>query len=870
MGLLSKTSTKKEVINSPIVGETYDYKTKYGNGVHEKEPLNIAMTQTMLQNHADGAKNIPNMKSLQSKLRTIHDTPLLKKVYGNWQVFQNKIRYLDINKIKLEYPNVEKYSDDLSSMLVDEYVEFMTDNEFHSYDEIMTDIADKLLGRVKEDDSFYPYSYLKDPRTQFINKESYMKKVDTNDLVYFYSIYWDFNSDEKFVKFSGFAEYVTDYQNDKTGLKPFNKSIEVSKKIKNLLSLSSTETTVVLKLTTGEYIELHDNLDRFYTEHDKLEKISSPCHMMVTTQISKPHMSNLYPKDEKRLRLARERLGYQEQKNKKRNRQDKLYETLMNEDFDFDVIEAYTRMYLDFYMFKDPKFRNDRNWQLYLKGIMRYFCRIGGIAEQSSGSSSFTFQMRRIEIQKETIKGQCPEIKDRCKLTKGRVKSMTYNKYQKGMKANYVLLSLCCPLDENTHIKYTINFSKLYEIDNGSNGYLSSKANLAVSSDVWKVHEEVLARGYTQKEESIMPFCKYLNAIIQQDIIEKATKAKKYADLSPSEHAILRQLGFMLIEYATSDDPDYVHIPGTEKIGLFSIETINEICLKEGEVLNNGHVTPNSNLAKAFAEGSVITSSSASRLLKQYQVGQDWWWSAEDKKVNEIDGKTISMIMPLNCWNMIPYCAKLRAYTCCLLLTMCIEYEVEEATWLGELLNPLIAVVGIVVSIFFPPAGIAAGSFAHGMLAVGSMISAAGTMSGGALPVLNIIGTVLTVGAGITATFNATTPLSTMDKILTASKALEGVTSLANNLYSTNMQQNIASIAGETASINEQSKKEAMDRAMETDGVHKTSASSDEEIDEMFELTSTEMLMRIIENTVEGDQKIYREDKYDNTRKSTL
>ena len=806
MGLFTKTRTYTYVVYSPVMGDSYNTTVKYGNR-KEKVPLDVITTREMLVLHGQGLNNSSKMKAQLKHLREIHNLPMLKKT-GEFGTQKLDTKTIDFTKLETMYSStIEDISIDVTSDLACEYLYKVTNGKYSS----IYDIEDIISNYIIPKFNYNPLvsSITRSKRNVIELKEIYISYLGNSTFAVTAQVKFE-------ITYKGDTTTSTEWSNI---------TVNLPDEFVHLWDMANNPNIYIVKFANGNIIYLDQNsLANFQKQGDSKIEFSVPIGL-------KFKYISYSPKDAKKMELARTKLGYQEYKNKKRNRQELLYELIQNnKDIDHD---CRINMYLDLYPFKDPKYRADKNWQLFLKGVMRYFARITGIARIDEGkgftsvslppyflTSDKTFRYMNIEIIKEKVTG--PDLSKStpyCFFEKGKARNLnTFGLFGlgrigresfKNKDFNTIWLCLIVDMGNNKFIKYKLNYSRFYEGLSGVN----SSDKIVISTEI------------------ISSINKKLNRSLRG----------KY-----------------------NPDTGQIEIPEIK-------EEVSQS--EEDKALNM--LSARGKLRNAFWYDD-----------KDISMAK---WDKESKKMkdkiptgapeNGLSAFDLPKLpMPILMWNMIPYNGKKVAYTSTLLINFILNIKVKESTGLGVLVAAFVAVVVTVIT-WNPGAGAKAGAAtssaligvasataAKVIITVGAWASAIGSISGNKF--LSRVGMAIGLWAGVSGIVNGLNSgfgsLSTLDML----KGINSVIDIANNLRGLDMEKKLQSMADELKNGQREFEYEKDNRKDIWGGVAKTNAAADEEIDQMMELTLQEGLFEVLIShiDIEKNSAVFNDIKYDNTR----
>ena len=810
MGLFTKTRTYTYVVYSPVMGDSYNTTVKYGNR-KEKVPLDVITTREMLVLHGQGLNNSSKMKAQLKHLREIHNLPMLKKT-GEFGTQKLDTKTIDFTKLETMYSStIQDISTDIFSDLAYEYIYKVSNGKYSSIYDLEDIIVENVIPKIDTNPSRPSVKELK------------IRVLKLYDIFISYLGNNTFNVRAKALVEKSYLWGIEERWFVETDWYTLN--VTLPEEFKFLWEIANNDNVYIIKFANGNMIHLDSNsLPNFQKQGDSQVEFSVPIGL-------KFKYISYSPKDAKKMELARTKLGYQEYKNKKRNRQELLYELIQNnKDIDHD---CRINMYLDLYPFKDPKYRADKNWQLFLKGVMRYFARITGIARIDEGkgftsvslppyflTSDKTFRYMNIEIIKEKVTGpDQTKSTPYCFFEKGKARNLnTFGLFGlgrigresfKNKDFNTIWLCLIVDMGNNKFIKYKLNYSRFYEGLSGVN-----------SSDKIVISTEIISN-----------INKKLN---------RSLRGKYNPDTGQIEIPEIKE------EVSQSEEDKALNM------------------LSARGKLRNAFWYDDKDISMAKWDKE------SKQMKDKIPTG------APENGLSAFDLPKLPM--PILMWNMIPYNGKKVAYTSTLLINFILNIKVKESTGLGALLAVVVAV--IVTFITWNPGagakagaatstaliGVASATAAKVIITVGAWASAIGSISGNKF--LSRVGMAIGAWAGISGIVNGLNSgfgsLSTLDML----KGINSVIDIANNLRGLDMEKKLQSMADELKNGQREFEYEKDNRKDIWGGVAKTNAAADEEIDQMMELTLQEGLFEVLTSyiDVEKNSAVFNDIKYDNTR----
>ena len=814
MGLFTKTRTYTYVVYSPVMGDSYNTTVKYGNR-KEKVPLDVITTREMLVLHGQGLNNSSKMKAQLKHLREIHNLPFLKKT-GEFGTQKLDTKTIDFTKLETMYSStIQDISTDIFSDLAYEYIYKVSNGKYSSIYDLEDIIVENVIPKIDTNPSRPSVKELK------------IRVLKLYDIFISYLGNNTFNVRAKALVEKSYLWGIKERWFVETNWYTLN--VTLPEEFKFLWEIANNDNVYIIKFANGNMIHLDSNsLPNFQKQGDSQVEFSVPIGL-------KFKYISYSPKDAKKMELARTKLGYQEYKNKKRNRQELLYELIQNnKDIDHD---CRINMYLDLYPFKDPKYRADKNWQLFLKGVMRYFARITGIANIDEGkgftsvslppyflTSDKTFRYMNIEIIKEKVSGpDQSKSTPYCFFEKGKARNLnTFGLFGlgrigresfKNKDFNTIWLCLIVDMGNNKFIKYKLNYSRFYEGLSGVN-----------SSDKIVISTEIISN-----------INKKLN---------RSLRGKYNPDTGQIEIPEIKE------EVSQSEEDKALNM------------------LSARGKLRNAFWYDDKDISMAKWDKE------SKQMKDKIPTG------APENGLSAFDLPKLPM--PILMWNMIPYNGKKVAYTSTLLINFILNIKVKESTGLGALLAVVVAV--IVTFITWNPGagakagaatstaliGVASATAAKVIITVGAWASAIGSISGNKF--LSRVGMAIGAWAGISGVINGLNggfnSLSALEMGELGLRGVNFVIDIANKIRGLDMEKKLQSMADELKNGQREFEYEKDNRKDIWGGVAKTNAAADEEIDQMMELTLQEGLFEVLTSyiDVEKNSVVFNDMKYDNTR----
>jgi hypothetical protein len=799
--------------------------------------------QGLTSNHFNGIKGSRNMKQVLKTLNEVHDIPLTKRYPGR-STFTNEGKCLDFAKIENHFgKKVSDTANTFTSGIVQDYLEDISGGKVTNMEEFGGEIAsalDKgflkpLTSELKKDTTerveafetedihgdkdfvFYRYRYSNATSIRIKRYTEFSmthKEGNTFTMTVTASIAITMNN----VRYSsgGISANVSRYTVEET----FTKTIDVPfpDYIYTIYTLFTTKDWMVIKFSDGSTTMVTQATKKFYSNFEKTIEFAANIPVKG------------YSYDEKtseKLKLVRSKIGYQEHPGKKRNRQNKILESIAGND---KIKQATVSMYLDLYPFKDPKVRKDRGWQQMLRAVMQYFAGITGISGNSGrGLLSLRIsdsQSLNINIQKEVISTKPNEVcyfstKDNDTKVKARVKGIWghYNRWV-GLD-RHIILNYVSKGDGDNYVKYSLDYTYFYQGLRQA-PYSTDGSNLPFGVDL---------------EETLMY---YINAGIE------------VAALKNKDPEVLKEYGWVenpsTGEWSPPSDPD----PNTEEDSPSALSNVNSF--------------------SAAASG-----------LEQEDLG--FWSDMNDRTAGAIqfegagEGAAYTTLhprlpMPTKLWRMFSYKAKQVSYGSTVLMWNYVHYTYKKKGGWMKVLSIVLIVVAVVISI------VSFGSLSFSIGFAAAFAATAFTVAGGVVSVIGILtentllsrigGAMMAIGGitgGVASLAEQGVSLS-LSSVGQVAAITSGLVSIGTTIMEMNWERKIERAANEARGEQEAWERELDSRIDMEGGIKKTSNGGDEDFDIFYSMMDIEMLLRVIESSIDvaATSFVFNDTKYDNTR----
>lgn len=911
----SKYVDRYFTLYSPVVNTKYDGTIKVNNAKNNLYPLETSALKSLLQNSFNGVNSSDNMKSVLKNLREVYNLGMSRKL-PTYRKVTNSVKTLDIDKIKKYYgSSVVTISDDIYSEIFKDYLKQISNGEMDNLEDFFGKLSDiiykeakkfiiqknidsGLLGSIRNrniTDHFFgkgtPVIDVSD-RAAALEKKvlngEYIHWLDNYTIAPVYNLGQFSRMDYEYLGDNIFRVKVaaTTSVEGKVGRNTYDANGRVNDWI---YSLSSYEKTFVITkdIEFPEYCKvLFDMIDN---EEFRLAKLEDGRVVYIPMNNSKffsiftkriefsPTIAlkgiSLDEKSAKYTNLIREKLNIQENKFKKKNRESKLYESLQGHS---KILNAELGLYLDLFPFKNRKLRRKKEWQLYLKGIMKYFSRIAGVP--SSGGVGFvSIPVPRVshfisdggsgdglKLQGMTLN---INIEKRHRDTKP--KEICY--FSKRNGSGNVLLHLVVSDGSNGYFEYILDYSYFHRGISKDNTAKGIGLGLTLGDALFNYMNKALFDEYMNvfKNELI----KYIHISStkneDEDGIYFTTYSLSYNNIS--HFPLINNFKFNIKEVkrvaiGTKEDRDTPYQP-PEKISNSILRGevrneayrfIYELSPSDSENVINPYERIDDYISLANNSGSYFWNN----ILDYNNTNICWENNTEIYDSLNSQNTHPRLPMPIGLWNSIPYRGKFVAYNSSLLIRTYNKETVKVKKGWAKVLGPLVTIVTAIVAVvtqqYYLIAAVGLGTAAVGAILKVDWLTTVGmSMATGAM-IGSGIETIMAgnLGAAIGGSF--TNPMFYLGM---ASK-------IAVNLHGMSLENKIKGMTEDLKNKENKWEEEKSNRINPMGGVNKTSSGGDEDFDAYYAITDQEMLYNAIEMSIdtESNSQVFNSTKYDNTR----
>jgi hypothetical protein len=621
----------------------------------------------------------------------------------------------------------------------------------------------------------------------------------------------------------------------------------------------------LVELQDGRVVKVLMNDNRFFTILQKRIDFSPPVALKGI---------HLDEKEARYTRLIRQKLGYEELPYKKKNREEKILDGISSNS---KIINAEIGLFLDLFPFKNKNIRRKKEWQLFLKGVMKYFCSIAGVpAEGGMGfvsvkvpeNVSYTRydggggdgkgnwgQFLNINIQKRYRDTKPPEV---CF-------------FSQQISNRNVLLHLVTSDGKDGYFEYILDYSFFYRGIASSGTAKGIGLGLTAADAIFNYMNKERFDAFFRQAKSdlrnINPPTDYSALRILRNYFEfevefgsLPSKPQGYNSFTIHKHYFNRTITETQNIYQAEFKFHYNYDWGGENFNTGS---------GEGTYINSLYPT----------ENSLNPYEHIDTIKGLRDRGGAFWDNANDDNRTQIDWENKGSMkdgfvganvhprlpMPIKLWNSIPYRGKFVAYNSSLLIKTRYKERVKVKKGWVKFVAPVIMVVGAVIAYFLPPVGVAI------MAAAGALVAVVGVLLD--IEWMAMVGSAVVSGAlmgygvrtGIESGIGSALSAAVTSPLTYVSIAIQ----IGINMYGNSLEAKIKGMQNELKEMEENWEKEVDSRVNPLGGIGKTSSAGDEDFDNFYALMDQEYLSQalLMASDVSISSPVFDDSKYDNTRK---
>ncbi|MBD3865182.1 hypothetical protein [Campylobacter fetus] len=900
---------------SPVVNTEYDGTIKVNSAKNNLYPLETSALKSLIQNSFNRVNSSDNMKSVLKNLREVYNLGMSRKL-PTYRKVTNSVKTLDIDKVKKYYgSDVITISDDIYSEIFKDYIKQISNGEMNNLEDFFGKLSDiiykeakkfiiqknidsGLLNNVRNKnvanhffglvtpivdvsniaaalekkilnggyihwlDNFtnvpvYNLGQFSRMDYEYLGENIFRVKVAATTLVEG-KVYRSFYDDNGRVK--GYTYSLSSYE--KTFI--ITKDTEFPEYCKVLFDMIDNEEFRLAKLEDGRVVYIPMNDNKFFTIFTKRIEFSPTIALKGI---------RLDGKSAKYTNLIREKLNIQENKFKKKNRESKLYESLQGHS---KILHAELGLYLDLFPFKNRKLRRKKEWQLYLKGIMKYFARIAGVP--SSGGVGFV----SIPVPSTShfisdggsgdglkLQGMTLNINIEKRHRDTKPKEICY--FSKHNGNGNVLLHLVVSDGSNGYFEYILDYSYFYRGISKDNTAKGIGLGLTLGDALFNYMNKTL-------------FDEYMN-VFKNELI-------KYIHISSTKD--IDDHGNNLISYYLSYD-NISNFPLINNF-KFSIKEVKRIAIGSKEDKATPH-QPSEKISNSVLRGEIqneayrfiyeLSPSGSEGVINPYEriddyvslvsnSGSNFWnnildynntdicWENNTKIYDNLNSQNIHprLPMPIGLWNSIPYRGKFVAYNSSLLIRTYNKETVKVKKGWAKALGPLVSIVTAIVAVatqqYYLIAAVGLGTAAVGAILKVDWLTTVGmSMATGAM-----------LGSGIETIMTGNLSAAIGGSFTSPMFYLGMASKIAVNLHGMSLENKIKGMTEDLKNKENKWEEEKSNRINPMGGINKTSSGGDEDFDMYYSVTDQEMLYNAIEMSIdtESNSQVFNGIKYDNTR----
>lgn len=873
----------------PTVVDTYDKTIKINREDNNMYSLEVTALKTLLNNKFNGASSKDSFEANLKKLREIHHIGMSRRLRTFARNETGNLKTLDTKKIEKEFGStVVTIENSIHTDIMNRYLQQETGGKVNNLDEFFDHflpyIDKDIKAEIKKKNepaisslrrSWFARSNLS--TINFIEKNGFLNTFFPDveythyNLVHYLDLQYSYLGGELY-DFQ--VTYLCEVHNARRGrnlniyTKTFvnNFTISLPDYVSGILEILDGADFRLVELQDGRVVKILMSDSKFFTVLNKRLEFSPPVALKGIS---------LDEKEARYTRLIRQKLGYEELPYKKKNREEKILDGIAGNS---KIVNAEIGLFLDLFPFKNKNIRRKKEWQLFLKGVMKYFCSLAGVPEGGMGFVSVRVpnnvsyvrydggggdgkgqhgQFLNINIQKRYRDTKPPEV---CF-------------FSQQISNRNVLLHLVTSDGKDGYFEYILDYSFFYRGIASSGTATGIGLGLTAGDAIF---------NYLNKER----FDFYFGHA-------KAELRDFKSPGNPGALHILRDYFEFEIELG-STNPTNPNRPGrptnatihkhyfnrtvTETQNIYQAEFKyhynydyggDNFYTGSGEGTYISSIFPNENSLNPYGHIDTIKGLRAR--------GGSFWDNANDDNRTQIDWENKGSMsdgfvganihprlpMPIRLWNSIPYRGKFVAYNSSLLIKTRYKERVKVQKGWVKFVAPVIQIIGAVIAYFFPPVGV-------GIIAVGTAVAIAGVFLD--IEWMTMVGAAAASGAlmGLGGGGDGGSIGSALSSALTSPMTyISLAVQIAINMYGNSLEAKIKGMQNELKEMEENWEKEVDSRVNPLGGIGKTSSGGDEDFDNFYSLMDQEYLSQalLMASDVEMSSPVFNDSKYDNTRK---
>lgn len=905
----------------PTVVDKYDKTVQVNRENNYMYPLEQTALKSLLNNKFNGASSKDSFEANLKKLREIHHIGMSRRLRTFAKNETGNIRTLDTKKIEKEFGSpVVTIENSIHTDIMDKYLQQETGGRVKDldgfFDHFMPYIDKEIKAEIKKknEPAIQTYranmeSYYKDSYIDFFEKNGYLNRYPPHytrvsqdsdghtvlrgyypynatyyTLLHYLDVQYSYLGgglyDLKVTYLcevcdirEGYSYTTNPHIYTKTFVNTF--TISLPNYVSGILEILDGADFRLVELQDGRVVKVLMSDSKFFTTLNKRVEFSPPVALKGI---------HLDEKEARYTRLIRQKLGYEELPYKKRNREEKILDGISSNS---KVVNAEIGLFLDLFPFKNKNIRRKKEWQLFLKGVMKYFCSLAGVpAEGGMGFVSVRVpnnvsyvrydggggdgkgqngQFLNINIQKRYRDTKPPEV--------------CY--FSQQISNRNVLLHLVTSDGKDGYFEYILDYSFFYRGIASSGTATGIGLGLSAGDAIFNYLNKERFDFYFKKAKEEIIFLaqggyyqwgggyygptaiRYLREYFEFEVA--GIEFNQYPDMGNGNRG---NTHYEPIKVTSEDSSHWIIERNYTTYWLGGGESPISM---ESSGTQQGYIIPTETSVNPYEHIDTIRGLRA--------IGGAFWDNANDDNRTQIDWENKGSMkdgfvganihprlpMPIKLWNSIPYRGKFVAYNSSLLIKTRYKERVKVKKGWVKFIAPVIQIIGAVIAFFLPPVGVAI------MAAAGATVAIVGVLLD--IDWMTMVGASVVSGAllgygirtGIESGIGGAIQSAITSPLTYVTIALQ----IGISMYGNSLEAKIKGMQNELKEMEDNWEKEVDSRVNPLGGIGKTNSAGDEDFDNFYALMYQEYLAQalLIASDVEMSSPVFNELKYDNTRK---
>ena len=887
----------------PTVVDKYDKTVQVKRENNYMYPLEQTALKSLLNNKFNGASSKDSFEANLKKLREIHHIGMSRRLRTFAKNETGNIRTLDTKKIEKEFGSaVVTIENSIHTDIMDRYIQQETGGKVKDldgfFDHFMPYIDKEIKAEIKKknEPAIIAFrtghdGYDNASKINFIEKNGFFQggppsvpriSQNSDGQAVFYAYYYYDTTYYTLLHYldlqysylgGGLYDFKVTYLCEVCGIRRGHKKLNVYTKtfthnftislpnyVSGILEILDGADFRLVELQDGRVVKVLMSDSKFFTTLNKRVEFSPPVALKGI---------HLDEKEARYTRLIRQRLGYEELPYKKKNREEKILDGISSNS---KVVNAEIGLFLDLFPFKNKNIRRKKEWQLFLKGVMKYFCSLAGVpAEGGMGFVSVRVPNNVSYVRYDGgggdgkgQNGQFLNINIQKRYRDTKPPELCY--FSQQISNRNVLLHLVTSDGKDGYFEYILDYSFFYRGIASSGTATGIGLGLSAGDAIFNYLNKERFDFYFKHAKNELrnfgsPF--YFGALrILKEYFEFEIEIGNPYLIEPNQPGNLPN--------ATEIEKHYFKRTITETQNVYQAEFEFDYRDSNRKETYISSIFPTENSLNPYEHIDTIRGLRAR--------GGAFWDNANDDNRTQIDWENKGSMkdgfvganihprlpMPIKLWNSIPYRGKFVAYNSSLLIKTRYKERVKVKKGWVKFIAPVIQIVGAVIAFFLPPVGVAI------MVAAGAVVAIVGvlldidwmTMVGASVASGALLGYGIRTGieSGIGGAIQAaiTSPLTYVTIAL----------QIGISMYGNSLEAKIKGMQNELKEMEENWEKEVDSRVNPLGGIGKTNSAGDEDFDNFYALMYQEYLAQalLIASDVEMSSPVFNELKYDNTR----